>query len=449
MKWTIAGWMLCTALAVAQTRTSLTLEEAIRIGKENNRGLKISAARAEADQARASEAGAMRFAGLAFYGSYYHLQEGQFRLAATSIPLPISVGNVPPNQYVLRLGLRQPLFTGSRLSATAEAAALQASASELDRAMSEEDVTLNVSAAYWSLYQARQVERFSRENVLRLESYRVDTERLMKAGLATRNDLLRVEVQLSGARINLIEMENDALIAEMNLNSVLAQPTTTAIQLLSTPEAFAGPALQETGGDSVQHLAAIAAGRRTDLQAASTRVQAAGASVTAAKGGWWPQIEFNANFNYNNPNSRYQPITPEFLGKWDVGVTVSMDIWNWGATGNRVEQAEAALKQARLQESQLAENVSLEVHRASLNLHRAGQKLSVAKIGVDQATENLRVSSEKYRSGLSTPTDLLDAELSLLQSQTQLSGARVELALARAALARAIGGQETVGEAVK
>jgi outer membrane protein TolC len=118
-----------------------------------------------------------------------------------------------------------------------------------------------------------------------------------------------------------------------------------------------------------------------------------------------------------------------------------MDLWNWGATSSRVQQAEAALKQARLQETQLSANVSLEVHRAVLYLRRSGQKLSVAKLAVEQAAENLRVIADKYKTGLATSTELLDAEVALLQVQTQLSGARVELALARAGLARALGGQ--------
>jgi outer membrane protein len=441
MKWSTCGLLICAAVAFAQAPVPLTLEEAIRLGRENNRALKLSATKAEADRARASEAGAQRFGSLAMYGAYTRLEEGLFRLSTKSLPVPISVGNVPPDQATLRLGLRQPLFTGSRISATAEAALLQADASDLDRAMSEADVVLNATSAYWTLFQSRQMERFARENVRRLESYARDTERLMSAGAATRNDLLKVEVQLSSASINLIEVENDARIAEMNLNHVLGQPTTTALQLVSSPEESGIPSgLEgEIPRDSVRSFISLAFGRRNDLQAASTRVRAAGESVVAAKGGWWPQIELNANYNYNNPNARYQPITPEFLGTWDVGVTLFMDLWNWGATGSRVEQAEAMLKQARLQESQLSDIVSLEVHRAALNLQRSRQKLSVARLGVEQADENLRVTSDKYRSGLATSSELLDAEVALSQVQTQLSGALVDLALSRAIFARAVG----------
>ncbi|HMK39751.1 MAG TPA: TolC family protein, partial [Bacteroidota bacterium] len=93
------------------------------------------------------------------------------------------------------------------------------------------------------------------------------------------------------------------------------------------------------------------------------------------------------------------------------------------------------------QASQTTENVSFEVQRSVLNLRRSTRKIAVARLAVDQAEENLRVISDKYKSGLATSTELLEAEVALLQVQTQLSGARVELALARSALARAMGGQ--------
>jgi len=112
------------------------------------------------------------------------------------------------------------------------------------------------------------------------------------------------------------------------------------------------------------------------------------------------------------------------------------------ATKSRLEQAEAALRQAELQRTQLKENITLDVRRSALNVRRSLEKSSLAELAVSQATENLRVVADKYRSGLATSTDLLDAEVSLLQAQTQSSGAQVEFAVAQASLERALGGPE-------
>jgi outer membrane protein TolC len=121
-------------------------------------------------------------------------------------------------------------------------------------------------------------------------------------------------------------------------------------------------------------------------------------------------------------------------------VQVQVNLWNWGATLFQTEQAKAGLKQNQAQLEQLKENTMLEVERSLLVMQRAREKITVARIGVDQAEENARVTGEKHRSGLATTSDILDAEVALLQARTAFVGALVEFELAKAQLKRATGG---------
>jgi outer membrane protein len=441
-------YLLVTGTLAAQTAKVLTLEQATAIAFQHNRLLGIGISRAESDRAKATETGSTRYPGLSFFGGYTRIEDGTFKLSTTNLKSPLPVGPVPVNNYAFRLSLRQPLFTGFRLSNAEEAADLQANATDMDVAMIREDLTMNVASAYWSLYQTRQLEHYAAENVRRLESDLRDTERFVKAGVLTRNDLLRVEIQLSNARIAELDARNEALLAVMNLNNVMGEPVNTPVELVSRPEDVVAP---DTIGAipaaaSANDLVEQALHRRPDVHAAATRVEAAGASTGAARGAWWPQIDLVANLNYNNPNTRYQPITTEFLGTWDVNLTMIFDVWNWGGTSSRVEQAEALLRQCQLQQQQMQENVVLEVNRYVLNLWKSRQKLLVAQLAVSQAEENLRILSDKYRTGLATSTDLLDAEVSLVSAQTQLSSAQVEVAIARVMLTRSLGGPETGSE---
>lgn len=427
--------LLGAAAAAAQTGKPLTLEEALATARENSRLLGIVAARGEGERARADEAQASLYPGLRVTGGYQRISSGQFRLLSAPTPLPFTVGDVVEDNWTFRVGLRQPLFTGFSLSRVSEAADLQADASAFDRTMAEQDLALNVTAAYWTLYQARNVRRLTAENVARLESYVRDTERLVRAGLATRSDVLKVQLQLSNARIARIDADNDAQVAMMNLNTAMGLPPETELELSSVP---GGP--QEPGDAPPEALVGRAQALRSDYLAATARASAAEAAVGAARGGWWPQLELTAGYNFNSPNQRYQPLIGEFKGNWDVGVLMAFDVWNWNATGHRVEQAEAAEKQARLQQAQLRDNIALEVRRAALSLRRSREKLAVSRLGVEQAREHLRVTADRYRSGLATSTELLDAEVALLQAETQHEGARVEDAMAAAVLERAVGG---------
>jgi outer membrane protein len=437
--------MILVSGAFAQSSDVLMLDSAVTIGRANSRTLRIAAARADGARARAGEASTALLPGLRLNGSYARLSEGSFKLSTTQMPAGITVAPVVVDNYTFRLQLQQPIFTGFRLKSLADAAASLAEAGQSDLQMTDADLVFAITSAYWSLHQAITTERFVGDNVRRLEAYRSDTERLAQAGLTTRNDLLKIEVQLANARIALIDAANDVTLARMNLNNILGRPLETPAVPGSHPadlqRADSILVMAERGED--RRLTDYAWSGRPDLVSAAYQVEAARANASAAKGSYWPQLDLTAGYNYNRPNSRYQPVTPEFLDSWDIGVNLQFDIWNWGRTGHQAEAAEAAVRQIELAASQLRDNVALDVQRAALTLRRSREKLDVAKLGLTQAEENRRMTDDRYTRGLATSSELLDAEVSLVQAETSLVGADVEFAVARARLVRALGTSET------
>ena len=104
-----------------------------------------------------------------------------------------------------------------------------------------------------------------------------------------------------------------------------------------------------------------------------------------------------------------------------------------------MEQARAATEAQREQLEQLRLNATLEIKRADLALRRSAEKVDLAHTGVNQAEENLRITTERYRAGLATSTETLDANVALLQAKVALTGSRVEREIAGVRLARAEG----------
>jgi outer membrane protein TolC len=114
-------------------------------------------------------------------------------------------------------------------------------------------------------------------------------------------------------------------------------------------------------------------------------------------------------------------------------------LWNWGATGDQTQQAEAALTQSEVVYEQMKDNIALDIKRQWLAVRRAAEKVRVASLAIEQAEENQRTMSDKYTHGLATATDLLDANVALLQARTNYSAALVENEIAAARLRRAVG----------
>jgi outer membrane protein len=428
--------MLLAALARGQGM--LTLDDAIATARASSRMLKASGARAEAAAAKADEASAALFPALKLEASYKRLSYvDPFQIYFPSLfPTPYTISPTVQDNYAARIGLQQPLFTGFRLRSNARAAERLAEAGEADVKNDDADLVLTVTSAYWALYQAREVEVSVNENVRRLESFEKDVENLMKSGLATRNDLLKVRVQLSSARLMSIDAVNDAMLAAMNLNNVIGSSLSDSLRLASVPMAgLASVSSVHREGDPL----ALVLGTRPDLLAMRSRLDAARAAVSAAQGGWWPQLAFSANYYYSRPNPRFFPVRDEFKGTWDVGLGLQLDLWNWGMTAAQTNQAKAQVRQNEYLLSQMEDNARLDIRRQELGVRRALDKVALARLSVEQAEENLRMATDKFRNGMATSTELLDADVSLLAARTSSTGALVEHAVATARLARALG----------
>ncbi len=431
---------LCASLAgTAPAQRKLSLEEAIALGAANSRTFRIAEARAEVASARAAEVRTTLLPSLKADASYRRLSEvDPFQVQLPGMPRPVIISPVVLDNYAAHIGLQQPLFTGFKLRSNARAAEALAAAAEADVRGDRADLTLTIVSAYWAVYQSREVMRATEENVSRLESYVKDSDSMLKAGLLTRADLLKIQVQLSNARIAKMDASNDAQLAQMNCCLVLGLPLDTDLDLTSRPGATpgGGTALGELG---LPDLRKRALEERPDLAATGARVEAARASLTAAKGNWWPQVALGGNYYYSRPNPRLLPTRDAWVGTWDLGVTMTLDLWNWGATAQQVEQAAANLRQQELLLEQMEEGAKLEVTRAYLQSAQAAQKLEVARLAVEQAEEGLRITRDRYRQSLTTPSELLDAEVALLQATIARSAARIEKEVSETRLAKAVG----------
>jgi len=431
---------LCLGAAmgvVAQQK--LSLAEAIALGTANSRAARISQARAEGASARAAEVGAALLPSLKVDGSYRRVSEvDPFRVQLPGMPQPVTISPVVLDNYATHVGLQQPIFTGFRLLSNARAARALAAAADADLRGDRADLRLAIVSSYWALYQAREVRRAVDENVTRLESYVRDSENMLKAGLLTRADLLKIKVQHSNARITQMDAVNDAQLAEMNCCLVLGLPLETSLELTSQPGAERSEASLLTRATPAD-LTSRAMADRPDLMAGASRVEAARASVTAAKGNWWPQLFVGGNYYYSRPNPRLLPTRDAWLGTWDLGVTLTLDLWNWGATLRQVEQADANLRQQELLFEQMKEGAKLDVTRSHLQVVQAGRKLEVARLAVEQAEEGLRITRDRYTQSLATPSELLDAEVALLQAVIGRTAATIEKEVAETRLAKAVG----------
>lgn len=425
------------AVAQAQATLPLTIEKAIALALDNSKSLHASLMRVNYADAKSAETNTSRLPAVKFTGAYTRLSD----VPPFTVALPAALGGntftLSPtitNNYTLKASVEQPLFTGFRLSAASEAADLTARAAQEEYSNDKSALIYNVRSAYWSLYKAQEFKKVIDENVEQVKAHLKDVEIMMEQGLATMNDLLKVQVQLSDAQLRQIETNNNVRLAMIGLNNVLGIPLQTPVTLESSVTSVE----PKTTAD-INTLVSKAYENRPDLRAMEFRVKAAEAGITAAKGGWWPQIFLSANYYYNRPNQRVQPVTDSFKDTWDVSLGVSLDIWNWGKTLHQTDQASAQYEEARDVHSQMKDAIILDITQSYLNMNQARERIELARVGVQQAQESYRVTGTRFKEGLAQNSDMLDAEVALLQAKTNYTQALVDYELAQARLQRAIG----------
>jgi uncharacterized phage protein (TIGR02220 family) len=429
--------------ALAQQKMSLTIEQAVQIGMENSKALRTSQFKVEAADARSSEMNTLRLPSLKFNGMYTRLSD----VPPSQIVLPANfiMPGVPPtdsratlsptvlDNYGLKATIQQPLFTGGKISGVANAAEYLSDATKEDYKKDKAEVQYNIKAAYWNLFRANEFKKFVDENVNQIKSHAKDAENLMKQGMLTSNDLMKVQVQLSDALVRQIDATNNVKLVMYILNNTLGLPLQTEIELVSTIQ------IADRTWEEIDKLVDRAFEKRPDVLGMNARVKAGESGLTSARGGWWPQIYLVGNYNYLRPNSRIFPTVDQFKDTWDVTLSLSFDIWNWWQTGYQANQAQAQLAQAQEGLSMMKDGVMLEVTQSYLGVNQFKERKAVSEQGVKQAEENYRITNDKYKKGLTSNSELLDAEVALLQAKLNLTQSLVDYELSMARLSKAIG----------
>jgi len=418
---------------LAETTLPLSLAQALgRAGEASPR----------LDQLRALEAGAgaalrgaraQRMPQLLLGASYTRVSDvPEFRFTLPGGEIRTLFPNIPDNTRT-RADLTLPLYTGGRVQGGIRSAEQQRLASASDVEAGQEDLVWETATAYWSLVTAREAEAVVRQTIASYDAHLEDARNLLEQGMVARNDLLAVQVARDRAELERLEAANRFEAANANLLRLLALPADTRIDPTEPV------ALPESAPEDVEALVAAAQSRRPEIAALRARVQAAQSGVGVARSAKRPQVSLQGAFEYSNPNQRVLPLEPRWQSNWSLGVALSLNAFDGGRASAAAAEARARADVVKAQLQELERGVRLQVTTRLLDLATARAALEVAGRSLEAARENVRVSGDRYREGVSPSSDLLDAETSLLRAGLDRTLAATQVRVAQAGLDRAAG----------
>lgn len=429
--------LLLIPLTLRAESVSYTLEKAISRAKEKNKRLSGYEADIKVAQEQAESSYYRQFPSLKFSSYYRRTSETEpFNIILDTPAGPVQKTLVPSivNNYGMRLTLDQPLFTGFKLQNARKIAEIEVTANESAQATELVDVVYRVKLAFYNLRKLQETEKSLSQILGQLKEHRRIVENFLAQGMAINSDLLKIDVRISEISIALIDVQNGIRIAKQSLllsiGDDLAQDVEIVWQESPTRELVA-PTRAE--------VLARARQKRPEFTTLQQRLAQTKLSEKIADAGYWPTLLLNANYDYARPNPKIFPATDEFNDSWDVSLLLAMTLWDWNQPKYDREIARARARKIENQLSQLNDGVAFEVEAARLSLEKTISKITAVEVSVHQNEENLREVSERFKNGLATSTDVLDAETDLLKARIEQTQSVIDGYLAQAALNKAIG----------
>ncbi|MBQ0151516.1 MAG: TolC family protein [Chryseobacterium sp.] len=405
----------------AQEKRTLTLDEAVKLGIENSKSLKVDAAKIEEAIANLLEAKNRQLPDLKVSGSYMRMTNANVDMkflqetgATTS-----SSTTTPSSAMIGQAKFSMPLYAGGRIKYGIESAKYLVEASKLSTENDKIAIAYNVAQAYNNLFKANQAIKVLEENLTAASKRDETFLKLENNGVIARNDRLKANLQTSNIELQLLEAKNNYNIATINMDLLLGLPDATELEV--------DPNYIEEAQEvqTVTYYLSEAQNNRKDLQSLEQQRKAASLGTKAVKAEYLPSVALTGGYVAAN--------VPKFLTIYNavnIGVGLEYNLANLWKQNSSYKQSQAREKQLDATNEQMSDAIKLEVNREYQNSNYSKQRISVFEKSAVQANENYRITKNKYDNGLATMTELLDADAAQIAANVGVINAKADAALA-------------------
>lgn len=407
----LAACGILSAGTVMAAPVDLTLNDSVNLALENNPQVKIAMLNEMRAEASLDEAEANR--GLTL-GYNYSMIRAKHEGSAS-------------NDFSNSLAISLPLYTGGRLENAIDAAEIALESAKLGVDDARQQLRLDTTNSYYNILQAQNQVTIYQQTVESLEEHLRNVKAQYHVGTVAKSDVLRSEVELADAQQGLIKAENARELSVSSFNNVVGLPLDTDVRVT-----------EELGYEKydlvLADCIAYALEHRADGKQAQLAIDAAEEYKSIAKSGYRPSITASASNGWSDT---------EFPGtdneSWQIGAKMSWNIFDMGATKAQVRQADAELMSAKEMARQKLDAIQLEVRMAYLDVQEAEKRIHTSQVSVDKAEEDFKIARVRYRAGVGTNLDVMDAQVALTTAKMNYVQSLYDYNTSKAELDRAMG----------
>jgi outer membrane protein TolC len=394
---------------------TLSLKDVLLRAQEKNFDIRLAASERDAAQGDANKSNSVFLpqisASASFAATNDPLNVFGFKLKQSSVTQsdfnPVLL-NAPDriDNYSMKIEAKQPLINlDGFFGRTAAQDALKAV--EQKEVRTRQYVTFEAKSKYYDLVLARQSVSVISVAFEAAQANLEQAKNYFDQGMIRESDYLFAKVRVLELESKLTEAENAVHNAEGALKFVIGSEESGPIIPLDT---LSFPAIEI---DSV-NIPAINE-RRADMLAMEYGVDASSGIVRMHQFKFFPSVNAFGSYEWNDRKLFGRNGT-----SWIVGAMMKWDIFTGFDQIGGIQKAEANRERAKT-ELEKARSVSRnDIEMAFRNRESASRRVALAREAVQQASENYRILSDRYASGLEKTTDLLSAEAALANARLTL-----------------------------
>jgi outer membrane protein TolC len=403
----------------------LTLDRCVAIALRQNPNLLAAIGTVHATQSRLGQSRA----------AYYPQIDATAAYNKTDSSSPLSrttgtfaTGTSRYEQYSGTVSLNQNIFDFGRTSSFVDIAKFNLVASRADLLSTENATVLGVKQSYYGVLQANRNREVAAGVIQQFQLHLDQAKGFYEVGTKARIDVIKAEVDLSNAKLRLINAENALKIAWVNLNNAMGVP--------DAPEYSIEDSLSfQPYVVTLEEATARAFENRPDLRSLVAQRQAAESNIGFARSGYYPSLSGSASYTKSG-----EDISSEQMSEgWQVGAVLTIPLFSGFLTRHQVAEAKSNLYVLKANEESLRQRILLDIRQAYLNLQAAEASIGTAELAARQARENLDLANGRYEAGVGSPVEVSDAFATYVSAEANYTSALANYKIAQATIENAMG----------
>jgi outer membrane protein TolC len=331
------------------------------------------------------------------------------------------------DELTASLKLSYNLFNGFKDLALKESSVYLSLSSQYSLNATKQDIILDTKTAYINyLDKQNALETYKSAYVLFQEQYE-DSLHRYEQGLIAKNDLLQVQVNMSSAKQNVVKAQGDLKVALFQLSNILGgiNLENETIEKLN----------EQTLKSSVYDEKLLE--NRSEIQALKMNLESIKELEKSAKAGYYPKVDASVSHN-----KYYDELSRKIENKEDnqniANVTATWNLYNGGYDSSQTAIYKTKYLSASSLLSKTKLDIKLQYENAKSNYEVAIDNLETSKLALLQAQENYSIVKNRFDEGVSTSTDLTDANYLLTQAKQGFNRAYFDKFIAISTLDRII-----------